>query len=128
MTSIPGSGVVVSGAGFPNELRSTACEKFGALKVTIASILILFSSLGIIVHLQSSLLFLIFNLVFGFGITAVHVCLNSQGFHFLERSKINLITSTAGYWSAGALSTAIQKRRYSVQGSPLLQENVEPTP
>ena len=82
-------------------------HRFGALKVTIASILILFSSLGIIVHLQSSLLFLIFNLAFGFGITAVHVCLNSQGFHFLERSKINLITSTAGYWSAGALSTAI---------------------
>jgi MFS family permease len=82
-------------------------HKFGALKVTIASILILFSSLGIVVHLQSSLLFLIFNLAFGFGITAVHVCLNSQGFHFLERSKINLITSTAGYWSAGALSTAI---------------------
>ena len=82
-------------------------HRFGALKVTIASILILFSSLGILVHLQSSLLFLIFNLAFGFGITAVHVCLNSQGFHFLERSKINLITSTAGYWSAGALSTAI---------------------
>jgi len=82
-------------------------HRFGALKVTIASILILFSSLGIVVHLQSSLLFLIFNLAFGFGITAVHVCLNSQGFHFLERSKINLITSTAGYWSAGALSTAI---------------------
>jgi nitrate/nitrite transporter NarK len=82
-------------------------HRFGALKVTIASILILFSSLGIVVHLQSSLLFLIFNLAFGFGITAVHVCLNSQGFHFLERSKINLITSTAGYWSAGALTTAI---------------------
>ena len=82
-------------------------HRFGALKVTIASILILFSSLGIIVHVQSSFLFLIFNLAFGFGITAVHVCLNSQGFHFLERSKINLITSTAGYWSAGALSTAI---------------------
>jgi len=82
-------------------------HKFGALKVTLASIFILFSSLGIVVHLNSSFLFLIFNLVFGFGITAVHVCLNSQGFHFLERSKINLITSTAGYWSAGALSTAI---------------------
>ena len=82
-------------------------HRFGALKVTIASILILFSSLGIVVHLQSSFLFLIFNIAFGFGITAVHVCLNSQGFHFLERSKINLITSTAGYWSAGALSTAI---------------------
>jgi hypothetical protein len=82
-------------------------HKYGALKVTIASILILFSSLGVLVHLNSSFLFLIFNVAFGFGITAVHVCLNSQGFHFLERSKINLITSTAGYWSAGALSTAI---------------------
>ena len=82
-------------------------HKYGALKVTIASILILFSSLGVLVHLNSSFLFLIFNMAFGFGITAVHVCLNSQGFHFLERSKINLITSTAGYWSAGALSTAI---------------------
>ncbi|MFM2215550.1 MAG: hypothetical protein RJA88_919 [Actinomycetota bacterium] len=82
-------------------------HKYGALKVTIASILILFSSLGVLVHLNSSFLFLIFNIAFGFGITAVHVCLNSQGFHFLERSKINLITSTAGYWSAGALSTAI---------------------
>jgi MFS family permease len=82
-------------------------HRFGALKVTIASILILFSSLGVLVHLNSSFFFLIFNMAFGFGITAVHVCLNSQGFHFLERSKINLITSTAGYWSAGALSTAI---------------------
>jgi MFS family permease len=82
-------------------------HKYGALKVTIASILILFSSLGVLVHLNSSFLFLVFNIAFGFGITAVHVCLNSQGFHFLERSKINLITSTAGYWSAGALSTAI---------------------
>ena len=82
-------------------------HRFGALKVTLASIFILFSSLGIVVHLNSSFLFLIFNMIFGFGITAVHVCLNSQGFHFLERSKINLITSTAGYWSAGALSTAI---------------------
>jgi len=82
-------------------------HRFGALKVTLVSIFILFASLGTVVHVQSSFLFLIFNLIFGFGITSVHVCLNSQGFHFLERSKINLITSTAGYWSAGALTTAI---------------------
>jgi fucose permease len=82
-------------------------HRFGAFKVTLVSILILFTSLGIVVHVQSSFLFLIFNILFGFGITAVHVSLNSQGFHFLERSKINLITSSAGYWSAGALTTAI---------------------
>ena len=82
-------------------------HRFGAYRVTLAAILILYSSLVALVHVQSSFLFLVFNILFGFGITAVHVCLNSQVFHFLERSKINLVTSTAGYWSAGALATAI---------------------
>ncbi|CAB4531018.1 unannotated protein [freshwater metagenome] len=82
-------------------------HKYGALKVSLASIGILFSSLGLLVHIHSSFLFLIFNIAFGFGITAVHVCLNSHSFHFLERTKINLVITTAGYWSAGSLSTAI---------------------
>ena len=82
-------------------------HRFGAFRVTVISIGLLFTSLGLLVHVQSSFIFLILNILFGFGITAVHVCLNSQGFHFLERSKINLITSTAGYWSAGSLTTAI---------------------
>ena len=82
-------------------------HKYGALRVTITSILILFSSLSLLVHIHSSLIFLILNIAFGFGITAVHVSLNSHSFHFLERSKINLVTTSAGYWSVGSLGTAI---------------------
>ena len=82
-------------------------HKYGALRVTVTAILILFTSLSLLVHVQSSLIFLIFNITFGFGITAVHVSLNSHSFHFLERSKINLVTTSAGYWSVGSLSTAI---------------------
>ena len=82
-------------------------HRFGAVKVTITSILILVISLGFLVHIQSSFLFLVFNIAFGFGITAVHVSINSQAFHYLERSGRNLVTSAAGYWSAGALVTAI---------------------
>lgn len=82
-------------------------HRFGAVKVTIISILILVISLGVLVHIQSSFFFLIFNIAFGFGITAVHVSINSQAFHYLERSGRNLVTSAAGYWSAGALATAI---------------------
>ena len=82
-------------------------HKYGALRVTVTSILILFSSLALLVHVHSSLIFLILNITFGFGITAVHVSLNSHSFHFLERSKINLVTTSAGYWSVGSLSTAI---------------------
>ena len=82
-------------------------HKYGALRVTITSILILFSSLTLLVHTRSSMVFLILNITFGFGITAVHVSLNSHSFHFLERRKINLVTTSAGYWSVGSLSTAI---------------------
>jgi MFS family permease len=82
-------------------------HKYGALRVTVTAILILFTSLSLLVHLHSSLIFLILNITFGFGITAVHVSLNSHSFHFLERSNINLVTTSAGYWSVGSLSTAI---------------------
>jgi MFS family permease len=82
-------------------------HKIGALRVTLFSITFLFSILALIVRVHSSFIFLILSICLGFGVTAVHVSLNSQGFHFLERSNINLITSSAGYWSAGALSTGI---------------------
>ncbi len=82
-------------------------HKYGALRVTVTAILILFTSLSLLVHVQSSLIFLILNITFGFGITAVHVSLNYHSLHFLERSKINLVTTSAGYWSVGSLSTAI---------------------
>jgi nitrate/nitrite transporter NarK len=82
-------------------------HRFGAKRVTVTAILILLTSLAAVVHTHSSLLFLIFNITFGFGITAVHVSINSQAFHCLERSGTNLITSAAGYWSFGALASAI---------------------
>lgn len=82
-------------------------HRYGAKRVTISSILILLISLAAVVHTHSTLLFLIFNITFGFGITAVHVSINSQAFHFLERSGTSLITSSAGFWSFGALASAI---------------------
>ena len=39
VTSSPGSGEVVSGAGFPSLLRSTACEKLGGKLMTSSSLL-----------------------------------------------------------------------------------------
>jgi MFS family permease len=82
-------------------------HKFGAFRVSIASILLLFSSITLLVQVRSSFIFLLLNISFGFGITAVHVCLNSHGFHLLKRSKLNVITSAAGYWSVGSLTTSI---------------------
>jgi MFS family permease len=68
---------------------------------------LLFISLAALVHIRDSFTFVLLSIAFGFGITSVHVAINSQAFHFLERTGTNLVTSAAGYWSAGALTTAI---------------------
>ena len=95
------------GAFFGLLITGHIIHRIGVKRVTIFSILVLFISLGSLVHISSSFLFLIFSITFGFGITAVHVSINSQVFHFKDRSTRNIVTSAAGYWSAGALVTAI---------------------
>jgi len=82
-------------------------HRVGVKRVTIVSIVILYASLISLVHISSTIPFLIFSIGFGFGITAIHVAINSQAFHFNDRSGTNIVTSAQGYWSAGALSTAI---------------------
>jgi MFS family permease len=82
-------------------------HRIGAKKVIVVSILVLFISLICLVHLSSTIPFLIFSIAFGFGITSIHVGLTSQVFHFGDRSGKNIMISSAGYWSSGALATAI---------------------
>lgn len=82
-------------------------HKVGVFKVSISGILLLFSSFAAIVHIRSPFLFAICNIVIGFAITSMHISLNTQAFHVQERSGDIVVTSTAGYWSAGALGTAI---------------------
>lgn len=82
-------------------------HKFGAERVSIAAFILLFVTLFSLVHITNSLIFLILNIAFGFGITSVHVSLTSQALHFNDRSGQNIVISTSGYWSAGALTAAI---------------------
>lgn len=82
-------------------------HRFGLKKVIIISIVILYTSLIGLVHTKDSIPFLIFSLAFGFGITAVHVGISSQVFHFDDRSGRNIMIKSTGYWSTGALLTAI---------------------
>lgn len=82
-------------------------HKVGVKKVFINATFLLYLAFIAIVQVHSPTLFIFFNILIGFGITCIHVSLNAQGFHIQERSGDNVITSTAGYWSAGALATAI---------------------
>jgi MFS family permease len=82
-------------------------HKYGVRVVFILSTILVYSSFAAIVHVHTPAIFIIFNVLIAFGITATHVSLNTQGFHIQERSGDIVVTSSAGYWSAGALATAI---------------------
>jgi MFS family permease len=82
-------------------------HKVGVRTVMIAATTLLYSAFVAIVHVHSAPLFIILNIAIAFGITATHVSINAQGFHIQERSQANVVVSSAGYWSAGALCTAI---------------------
>ncbi len=81
-------------------------HKVGVLKVTTAGIALLYSAFALVVHLHNPIYFAMVNIAIGFAITSLHVSLNTQGFHVQERSGDIVVTSSAGYWSAGALATA----------------------
>lgn len=82
-------------------------HKYGVRVVFILSTILVYSSFAAIVHVHTPAIFIVFNVLIAFGITATHVSLNTQGFHIQERSGDIVVTSSAGYWSAGALATAI---------------------
>jgi hypothetical protein len=50
---------------------------------------------------------LIFIIIQGGAISAFHISINSQGFHFQDRTKKQIITLLSGFWSSGALISSI---------------------
>ncbi len=82
-------------------------HKYGVRIVFLISTILIYASFAAIVHVHTPAFFIVFNIMIAFGITATHVALNTQGFHIQERSGDIVVTSSAGYWSAGSLITAI---------------------
>ena len=82
-------------------------HKFGAKIVILANTLLLTLSLISITQTKSSSLFLIFNILMGWGISGYHIAVNAQAFHSMERVKDLTVSRLHGMWALGALSTAI---------------------
>jgi MFS family permease len=82
-------------------------HKFGARKVLIISTLSMCLAISAIVHLQSALLFIIFNIINGAAISAFNTAINAQAFHAQDRAGELIIIRQHGYWTIGAVATAI---------------------
>ena len=82
-------------------------HKFGARQIMQIAALTMAVSLIFLTHATSSLLFFIFIVLQGASISAFHISINSQGFHFQDRTKRQVVTLLSGFWSSGALITSI---------------------
>ena len=82
-------------------------HKYGARWMLHAGSLLLAVSLVFLTHSTSSLVFLIFIILQGLAISAFHISINAQGFHFQDRTKKQIITLLSGFWSSGALISSI---------------------
>ena len=56
---------------------------------------------------HSTLIFLIGNIILAGAISSFHISINAQGFDYQDRTKSSVITRLSGFWSTGALITAI---------------------
>jgi len=82
-------------------------HKYGARWMLHVGSLLLAVSLVFLTHSTSSIVFLIFIILQGLAISAFHISINAQGFHFQDRTKKQIITLLSGFWSSGALISSI---------------------
>jgi MFS family permease len=82
-------------------------HKLGARPVLIISTLGMCLSIGTIVHLQSTPVFIVANMINGASISAFNIALNAQAFHAQDRAGEMILSRQHGYWTLGAVATAI---------------------
>jgi MFS family permease len=82
-------------------------HKYGARWMLHIGAFLLGISLVFLTHSTSSLVFLIFIIIQGGAISAFHISINAQGFHFQDRTKKQIITLLSGFWSSGALLSSV---------------------
>jgi MFS family permease len=82
-------------------------HKFGARKVLIISTVTMCLAIGVVVHLQSALIFIFVNIINGASISFFNTALNAQAFHAQDRAGELILSRQHGYWTIGAVATAI---------------------
>lgn len=82
-------------------------HKFGAKTVLIISSFSMCLAASTIVHLQSTPVFIIANMINGASISAFNIALNAQAFHAQDRAGELILSRQHGYWTIGAVVTAI---------------------
>lgn len=82
-------------------------HKLGAKKVLIISTLAMCLAISVITHLHSAPIFIIVNIINGAAVSGFNTAINAQAFHAQDRAGEMIISRQHGYWTIGAVATAI---------------------
>ena len=82
-------------------------HNYGAKLVMRIATVSMAISLILLSNTSSTLVFLISITIHAIGISAFHVSINAQGFSFQDRTQRHVVTLLSGFWSSGALATAV---------------------
>ena len=82
-------------------------QKYGSKVVLIFSAVTMCIAASTLVHLQSPLIFIFVNMLNGGSIAAFNIAINAQAFHAQDRAGEMIISRQHGYWTIGALATAV---------------------
>jgi fucose permease len=82
-------------------------HNYGAKLVMRIATVSMALSLIVLSNTSSTLVFLISITIHAIGISAFHVSINAQGFSFQDRTQRHVVTLLSGFWSSGALATAV---------------------
>ena len=82
-------------------------HNYGAKLVMRIATVSMAISLILLSNTSSTLVFLISITIHAAGISAFHVSINAQGFSFQDRTQRHVVTLLSGFWSSGALATAV---------------------
>ena len=82
-------------------------HRLGAKKVLIFSGLALCLATSTLVHLQSAPIFIVVNIINGAAVSGFNTALNAQAFHAQDRAGELILSRQHGYWTVGAVTTAI---------------------
>lgn len=104
-------GSIVSFAAIGNIIAQLAIghlvHKYGAKWILHFAAFFLAVSLIILTNTTISAVFIFVIILQGTSISAMHISINSQGFHYQDRTKRQVVTLLSGFWSSGALITSI---------------------
>ena len=82
-------------------------HNYGAKTIIRIAVSSIAASLILLTTTHSGFIFLISIVVQGGAISAFHIAINTQGFSYQDRTKKPVITLLSGFWSSGAVATAM---------------------